>query len=901
MDISTQKQVVHRSTFCPPNLFIEFKKADIDQSLPARFEQQVKKDPDQTAVKIGDSTLTYEALNRIANSVAHTILTYHRQVEKPIAFLIKHRAVQIAAILGILKSGKPYVPLDSSFPCARLNYMMQDSQAGLIITDNENLALAKELTRDKLQLLNIDQIDANFSVENPDIAISPDTIANILYTSGSTGQPKGIIQTHRNLLHKTRSVTNRYLICANDRISLLFSPSFGASMTPMFGALLNGATLFPFNLQDEGPTRLVAWLNQEQITIYLSVPTLFRHIVASLTEEEFPYIRLVVLGGEVVYRSDVELYKKHFSQQCTLLVGFGGTETQVIRSYAIDKETQISENIIPVGYAIEDKEVFILDDTGKEVGFNCIGEIAVRSRYLAPGYWNNPELTRQKFLPDPEGGDKCIYLTGDLGRMRPDGCLEYLGRKDFQVKIRGYRVVLTEIEAALYSLDVVKDAVVVAYEKDSGDKSLVAYVVPSSQHAPTVSALRRALAETLPEYMIPSAFVMLEHLPLTPTGKVDRQALPAPDWTRPVLETAFVAPRNDVERQLAQIWEQVLGIQPIGVQDNFFDLGGNSLVAGRVLVEISNVFDIQLPMIALFEAPTVARLAERIQHKHVSSSFFSLIPIQDQGALPPLFFLYPLGRALRYSVQGTYDLAAHLGDNQPIYGLRYGLAQTRSLDQLPYPPRHIEELAGLYIQEIQQIQPTGPYFLCGRSGGGIIAFEMACQLQRQGQEIGLLVLLDAFHPLRYKYCPRAVTRRLKYYTSTVLTSPYRGLLAQFRSVLYLYLTGTPRKHTRRWLEVAAFGRFAWRLQRLNYYVRHQLRYVPRVYPGKVILFESAVVDGPCEARWGWEPFAAGGLEIIPVPGHHGAMMEEEANLAAMAAQLQACLTQAQESLGVGSV
>ena len=594
----------------PTNVFIEFKKEEIEKSVPDRFEKQVDRYPDRIAIKTGYQELTYKTLNQAANRVARSILNQRGKGEEPVALILENGAPMIAAILGVLKVGKLYVPLDPSLPRARATYILRDSQADLVVTNNKNLALAKDLAQNVPQLVNIDELDSSLSAENLDLSISPDTLTWILYTSGSTGEPKGVVQNHRNLLHFIMNYTNGFHICADDRLTLLYSCSVNAGAHDIFSALLNGASLYPWDIKEEGLTRLADWLTQQEITIYSSVPTVFLHFLDTLTgKEKFPALRLIKMMGEPVYKRHVELYKKHFSQDCIFVNRLGSTETGSVRWYFIGKEIRIAGSNVPVGYPVEDNEVLLFDDAGKAVGLGQVGEIAVKSRYLSPGYWRRPELSQSAFLPDSEGGDERLYCTGDLGRMLPDGCLVHLGRKDFQVKIRGYRIEVAEIEMALLDHVAIKEAVVLPWEARPGDQRLVAYVIPAAQQAPTVTELRRFLMESLPNYMIPSTFVMLDALPLAPNRKVNRRALPVPGRSRPELDNPYVAPRSPVEEVLAEIWAQVLGLDQAGINDNFFELGGHSLLATQVISRVINTFRVKVPLRSLFQAPTVADMA----------------------------------------------------------------------------------------------------------------------------------------------------------------------------------------------------------------------------------------------------------------------------------------------------
>ena len=616
-DLPQEQLAIRAKCFHSSNSFIPFKKDDIEQSIPNRFEQQVEKYPDRVAIKSKNHTLTYDDVNKTSNRIARTILELPGSGEEPIALLLENDAAMIASMLGALKAGKIYVPLDPSFPSARNAYILQDLHAGIVVTNNKNLSLARKLTNKASHILNIDDVDAGAPSENLRLSISPDTIAFILYTTGSTGNPKGVIQNHRNVLHDIMQYTNTLHICPDDRMTLLYSCSVNGAMRGVFGALLNGAALYPLEIREDGLANLANFLVQEEITFYHSVATVFRNFISTLTgKETFPRLRLIRFGGERVLARDVDAYKKHFPDSCILYAGMGATETGHVCEYFIDKQTRITESVVPTGYPIEDKEVLLLGDAGERMGIDRVGEIAVRSRYLSLGYWNKSDVTPAVFFPDRDDQAKRIYRTGDLGRVRSDGCLIHMGRKDFQVKIRGYRVEVAEIEVALLALDSVNAAIVQSHADDAGERRLVAYLVPAMGNIPTVTDLRQALAQTLPIYMVPSAFVFLDALPLTPNGKVDRAALCDPSGIRPELETPYTPPGNRVEEELAKIWAEILSLDRVGVHDNFFDLGGHSLAATRFVSQIIKRFRLEIPLRTLLEAPTVAEMAVVIIERH---------------------------------------------------------------------------------------------------------------------------------------------------------------------------------------------------------------------------------------------------------------------------------------------
>jgi len=420
------------------------------------------------------------------------------------------------------------------------------------------------------------------------------------------------VQSHRNVLHFVRNYTNSLHLSAGDRLSLIPSFSFSAAMMDIFGALVNGASLHPFDVSQDGLDNLAAWLIENEISVYHSVPTIFRHFVATLTEGlAFPHLRLIDFGGEPVSRRDVELYRRHFSADCLLVNGLGATELNVIRQFVIDRQTDFFGDSVPVGYAVSETRILLLDENGEEVGYNQPGEMVIESRYLSPGYWRQPEQTQAVFKVAADGQRR--YYTGDLGRLRPDGCLEHYGRKDLQVKVRGVRIEPAEIEAVLLDQESVKDAAVIAQDNASGEKMLVAYLVAKDPAvAFPVDALRQTLLEKLPPSMLPSEFVLLPAMPLTPTGKIDRRSLSAPEKTAQP-EDEYLAPRTPMETTLVQIAQDVLKVDRVGINDSFFGLGGDSLLAAQFVSRVRSVCQVELPFRVLFRMPTIAKIAAYIE------------------------------------------------------------------------------------------------------------------------------------------------------------------------------------------------------------------------------------------------------------------------------------------------
>ena len=488
-NLPPEQEAIRAKCFHPTGKFVEFTKDQIEQSIPERFEQMVRLHPQRLALKSSHHALTYEALNRAANRIAHAILSKDEKQDEPVALLLGKGVALTAAIFGVLKTGKIYVLLNSSFPPERVSFILKNSRAGLLVTDSDHLSLATGFARERLPLINVDELDSRFPTGNPAISIAPDTLTWITYTSGSTGEPKGVVQNHRNVLHLIMTQSNDLHICSQDRLAMLMSAA-----GDMFLALLNGAAILPPNAKDSRSGDLANWLNQEEITVYSSVPSVFRNFANTLRgHETFPSLRLIRLTGEAVYPSDLEIYRKYFSRNCILVNRLSSTEAPAFRQYFIDDSTTITDNVVPVGYAVEGNEVFLIREDDQEAGINEIGEIAVKSRHLSPGYWRNPQLTQSRFSPVPGEADKRIFETGDLGRLSPDGCLVYLGRKDLQVKVRGHRVELAEIERALLSLGQFREVVVVSLEDHPAEQRLVAYLVPVGQTAVAASALRASL------------------------------------------------------------------------------------------------------------------------------------------------------------------------------------------------------------------------------------------------------------------------------------------------------------------------------------------------------------------------------------------------------------------------
>jgi amino acid adenylation domain-containing protein len=597
----------------PPNPFTPFEKEHVEQSIPQRFEQQVRAHGAGLAIHADHGSASFAGLNRMANALAHRILSRRGAGAEPIALLFDHGTEVVASILGVLKTGKFYVVLDASYPRERLRYLLADSGAKLIVADSNNLELARELSDEETGIVSFADHTECPSDANLDIYPSPSELAMIIYTSGSTGRPKGVMHTHRNVLADTGNVTNELGISEHDRWLWHTSVGFAGSVRTIFSALLNGSAVYPFDSKRKGFAQLPEWLLRHEITIFRTVPTTFRSFMATLPERLlFPAVRILSMGGEPLFRADLDTFNRHFLPHCVLVHPFGPTECMAVCWKVIPHGGQIAGNKVPIGYTLKDKEVLLIDEARRQVNDGQIGEIAVKSRYLSPGYWRDPDRTDAAFVRDELGDGERVYLTGDLGKRSSDGCLTHIGRRDFQVKIRGFRIEVSEIETALRDMDGIGDAVVVGRPNHSGDTRLIAYFVPTTRPAMTVTQIRENLARSVPDYMIPSIFVAMDALPQTPSGKTDRLHLPAVEGTRPEMAIPFTPPGTRIEEALAQIWAEVLGLDRLGIHDNFFELGGDSLMAMRLIARIKEILRVDLPVPALFDSPTVAQTANTI-------------------------------------------------------------------------------------------------------------------------------------------------------------------------------------------------------------------------------------------------------------------------------------------------
>ncbi len=842
----------------PANPFVPFPDEGLLSSLAKRFQATAAENADRIAVGWEEGSLTYRELNRAANRVAHGILSRDIEGPEPVALLLEHGPQTIVGIFGALKAGKGYTALDLSNPLDRSRYVLGDSGTKLLLVSQATRAQAEALAPEGVALLNMDDLPSEKEDENPDVAVAISDMAMLYYTSGSTGAPKGVIRTHAMVLHTVWRISRFYRASVEDRFGLVASFSFAQSCRNLFVPLLTGGAVYPYDLKRRGIAPMADWLRRNEITILHVVPGVFRQFAGTLEGANlFPSLRLLVLGGDTIRHGDVELYRKHLSDDCLLRLGMGFTEGGGSGTCMfIDKNTRLPDGPLPIGYAAEGAEITIRDDAGQTLPPGETGEIVVRSRYLSPGYWRRPDLTDRAFEEHASGDGTRVYRAGDLGRMNPDGCIFHVGRRDSQVKVRGHRVEIGEVQRALLKLDPVRDAVVVA-RKDRHDRPrLIAYVV-AADSACTVTALRDALNEILPQYMLPSVFVFLDSLPTLSSGKVDRSALPEPSTDRPKLATPYLAPRDRMEERLTAIWGEVLNVNRPGVRDNFFDLGGDSLVAVSLLTRVEAQFGVKLPMHVLLRAPTVETLAAVIDIAPKPERPSCLVEVQPGDGGTPLFWVPGVG----LDVLTLRPLARALGDDLPFCGF-----QALGFDGATPLHESVGDMAAAYIEEMRDMQPDGPYLLGGACFGGIVAYEMACRLHDQGHEVGLLALIDSSQP------PPPIT--LGAYVKSLLG--YHLPRGQFLYCLRCDL----REVTKKLFRIVSPSPGHRRLRHLRLAHRRARRsWKPRAYPGKLLLFQSLEFSTRFpEYKNRWASLAQGGVEVVEMPrDHRGALRDERVN------------------------
>ncbi|MEH2459865.1 non-ribosomal peptide synthetase [Nostoc sp.] len=906
------------------------------------FEAQMEKTPDATAlnarsaiaVVFGNEQLSYNELNIRSNQLAHYLQKIGVETESLVGICLERSLEMIIALLGILKAGGAYLPLDPNLPQERLNFMLEDAQVLVLLTQEKLLKHFQDFSK---PIICIDEdwtTITQHSQENPTSCVTSDNLAYVIYTSGSTGKPKGVLLQHRGLSNLAEAQVEVFNLQPSNRILQFASLSFDASIFEIVMTLRTGATLYLANKESLLPGQPLLQLLREKAITHVTLPPA---VLAVLPTESLPALQTIICAGE---SCTDDIIKCWWNSQRRFFNAYGPTEATVWSTFA---EISSMNKKPHIGRPIANTQIYILDQHLQPLPIGVSGELYIGGEGLAQGYINRPELTTEKFIPNPftDKKEARLYKTGDLARYRLDGNIEFLGRIDNQVKIRGFRIELSEIETVLSQHQSLQKTVVIVKENISGDKYLLAYIVLNLETQNSTSSrfstrrcananaplLRKFLKEKLPEYMIPKAFVVLDSLPLTASGKVDRLALTELDsLASRLIDKAFIAPRTPTESTLAKIWAEVLNVECVGIYDNFFDLGGDSLLTVRLLKQIHKQFECELPLSSLFLNPTIESLANSLSSKADSLAWSPLVPIQSAGSNPAFFCVHPIfGVVFPY-----YELAHQLGKNQPFYGL-----QPIGLDGKTPPLTRIEDMATHYIEALRRVQPKGPYFLGGWSFGGWVAFEMVQQLQRSGEEVALLAVLDTLAPipgnipslgngfkfmlttvvryiwpffLDYLYLIIAITKnrinsltsRLTNFNKIVRYSFWESLTRSLQTNLFSQLI--PKEDATVNLiseesELRLLSELAIRPMLRVFYANSQavLNYVPQTYSKRINLFRTNVQSNIAkeDPSMGWDQLIVGGTEIHHIPGNHLTMLRKP-HIQFLAAQLKACIEKAQK-------
>ena len=861
-----------------------------DACLDQLFDEQADHTPDAIAVTFEGQQITYRQLRDRADQLADYLRTQGVGRNTLVAIcVVRSLETLVVGLLGILKTGAAYLPLDPTFPSDRLTFMMQDAQPVVLLTQTKLLRLIFRSHQAKIVCL--DALPSKLQPKPIESGRQGEDLAYVLYTSGSTGTPKGVQVQHRALVNFLHSMQREPSISSRDTLLAITTLSFDIAGLELYLPLTVGARVVIASTETAGDgKRLLALMNACGATIMQGTPVTWRMLLDSGWEGN-PELK-ILCGGEPW---SIELASELLQRCESLWNMYGPTETTIWSAVSrVERDAQIL-----IGRPIDNTKFYILDDRGQPLPIGIPGELYIGGDGLALGYLGRADLTRERFIPDqfsPEIGAK-LYKTGDLVRYVPGGSIEFLRRVDHQVKLRGFRIELEEIEAALEQQVGIRQCVVSVHHDGRDDKRLVAYIVPSDPRTvPAVDDLRTALKRRLPAYMIPSAFATIEKIPLTANSKVDRKALALSNATTIASKTQTDTPRDSVEAKLAQIWEQLLEVRPIGIRTNFFDVGGYSLLVLKLFAQIDKVFDRSLPVAAIFGSPTIEQLATLIRGTpidiatvpiHTSGPMAntpsSIVPIQPRGSAAPLFVIHGvLGDVLRF-----YQLAMQIGTDHPIYGV-----QAQSMVTGQPALLRLEDQAAYYLSEIRKIQTKGPYYLLGYCFGGKVAFEIAHQLRALGQQVELLGLLDAWQLdwviqiRRRGYVPLPFDRRIARFLgnfrplSLVQKAAYLPGRLVIRILPWIYLVAPS-------LGFRSVPSFMKRTEDINRAAG--MNYRLRPWPGPLTLFRAAVQPDPRMPRdLGWTAFVEGGVEVYEVPGDHDLMFQEP-NIRILAAQLRARL------------
>lgn len=826
-------------------------------SIHELIEQQAHLYPDKTSVVFQDQSLTYAELNEKAENLASHLLARGVQVNTPVGLYCERSVDMVVGILGILKAGAAYLPLDPEYPAERISFMLQDSGAKLLV--GQRHLLQQLLNQENLKVIPLQEASQRKKEDAPPRPqVKREHLAYIIYTSGSTGLPKGVPISHGNLIHST---TARFDFYEEDPTAflLLSSFSFDSSVAGIFWSLCSGGKLIlPPKRIEQDMDALSRVIHQHQVSHTLMLPSLYGLLLAHSQKETLQSLQVVMVAGEACAPS---LVQQHFRTlpNTKLYNEYGPTEASV---WCIAHRIQEKDaNGVPIGKPIPNTQAYILNRRLQPVPVGVPGELYIAGSGLAKGYLNRPELNAERFIPHPFSDlpQEKMYKTGDLARFAPDGTIEFLGRADHQIKIRGHRVEPDEIAAILKGHQLVEEAIVIVRQNENegvSQNSLIAYV--SGQDLSETGKLRDFLRTKLPDYMVPAAIIPLPEFPRLPNGKINRKTLPAPAATHFTRTTEFVAPSSELECQLAEVWQEVLQQDRISVHANFFDIGGDSILSIQIVAKARQA-GIQLAANQLFEHQTISTLARSMEASDPNRQS-SLVPLNARGHKPPLFCIHSGGAHVFF----YQSLARHLEDDQPVYGLQpKGLAEVKNYHS------SIEEMAAHYIEEIKKVQASGPYQILGTCFSNAVALEMGNQLRAAGEMVDRLFIIDSGPVHLFGDTANGKKATLRRFWDMLK----RGDLHRIKSKIISRLT-TENKQQQRFEEINPEEDFKEMIESMNAAYTHY-NWTP--YPGEIHFIRSSEFHKRPDKKYHlqqWNKLAAGGLEVHVVPGHHLTLFKE---------------------------
>lgn len=839
--------------------------------------------PEAIAVESDGARLTFGELETRANRLAQRLVACGVPPGGAVAVCLPRSQEMVVAWLAVLKAGAAYVPIDASYPRERRGFMLEDSGARIVITRAEQRELFADAAADGRQIVCLDRDADGIAREAatpPARSVAAESLAYICYTSGSTGQPKGVCVPHRAVLRLLLGASY-FELAEGDGVAQLSNAAFDAATFEVWGALLHGARLVIVPSEVLlSPDEFAGAIARHRLTTMFVTTGAFNQL-SRHSPGIFRSVRLVLTGGEAASPACLHDVLRHGAPERLVNV-YGPTECTTFATSHTVREVAADAPSVPIGRPISNTTAYVLDEHRRLVPVGVPGELYLGGDGVARGYHNRPDRTAEKFVADPfsQRPDARLYRTGDLARWLPDGALEFLGRTDNQVKVRGFRIEPGEIEATLARHEAVRECLVTVFHAAADDTRLVAYAVPKAGLRPAPEALRDFLASTLPSHLVPSAVVVLEAWPLTSSGKVDRAALQPPNVAAPT--TVRDVPRTDLERALVKAFSTVLGVERLGINDGFFELGGHSLLAVRLMAHIERTLGTKLPVAAVFQAPTVARLAEWFEVAKQREPGDAFLTLQSHGELPPLFLVHGVGGGM---VWGYANLTRRLGADQPVFVFR-----SRGLEGQPEPAT-IEGMAAHYVADLRAYQPHGPYRLAGYCFGGNVAYEMARQLKAQGEEVCFLGLFNSSPPNSsydvFPWTPFGLAKAAANLRHTIV-----GIMqwdAARRRQFLRWRLRTVRRHLARWLrrmpgaggvdveavvDISNYSEFERRVWAAH--VNALMSHSSGAYDGPVTLFRSR---GHCtvssyDERFGWGDYVTGALRVVIVPGAHESILEE---------------------------